>query len=92
MDDFPGDLSRIGYARETHRYFEDGSSDVAHDEWGMVPEASGLTNLAWTGFSLFRTRSDSPLELSEMPELPSLLSPRGLARGLNNKLVRDHAR
>ena len=69
-DDFPGDLSRIGYSRETHRYFEDGSNDVVHDEWGMIPEASGLTNLAWTGFSLFRMRSDSPLDLSEMPEPP----------------------
>ena len=68
--DFPGNLKEIGYTRETHRFFEDGLHDVVHDEWGMIPEASEMTNLAWTGFSLFRKRSDSPLDLSDMPKPP----------------------
>ncbi|CAE7312962.1 unnamed protein product, partial [Symbiodinium necroappetens] len=40
-DDFPGDLDKIRYTREGHRYFEDGSSDVVRDEWGLDPDASG---------------------------------------------------
>ena len=70
LEDFPGDISKIGYTRETHRFFEDGTQDVVNDEWGMIPEASGITNLAWTGFSLFRVRSESPVDLSSLPEIP----------------------
>ena len=42
---------------------------MVRDEWGLVPEASGLTDLTWTGFSLFRVRSESPLDLPGFPEL-----------------------
>ncbi|CAE7468849.1 unnamed protein product [Symbiodinium sp. CCMP2592] len=69
-ENFPGDLSRIGYTRETYRFFEDGTHDVVNDEWGRIPEASGITDLAWTGFSLFRIRSVSPADLSSFPEIP----------------------
>ena len=91
--DFPGDLNEIGYTRETHRFFEDGSHDVVHDEWGMIPEASGMTNLAWTGFSLFRKRSYQTCR-SHHKTLRStgLSSLRDSARGWSNKLARNCAR
>ena len=68
-ESFPGDLSKIGFWRETHRHFQDGTSDVVQDEWGLVQQANEVTNLPWTGFTMFRARSANPVDLSSLPKI-----------------------